>query len=443
MSPAPDGSIAETLAATARRWLPGGVNSPVRACRAVGETPLFVQRGEGPWLWDADGNRLLDLCCGWGALILGHAHPEVVEAVAAAARDGLSFGTCHRREGEMAERLCAAFPGAEQARLVNSGTEATMTALRLARWATGRNRIVKFAGGYHGHADALLVAAGSGCLDQPQASSPGVPPAAVADTLVLPYNDPAAVAAAFAQDPDGIAAVIVEPIAGNMGLVPATGEFLAAIRAATANHGALLIFDEVITGFRLAPGACPVPGGIRPDLSCLGKIIGGGLPIGAIVGPQSLLCGLAPAGPVYQAGTGSGNPVVVAAGLATLRRLVQDNPYPMLAARGQRLADKLGVAAKNAGMDIAVQVVGSMFTVFFRPGPPPSNMVEVQQSSIAAFAAWHRALRANGIFMPPSQFETAFLSTVHSEAEIDALAETMHREEGMPSLNEEPQHDMA
>jgi glutamate-1-semialdehyde 2,1-aminomutase len=440
LNTAPNGSIAETLAASACRWLPGGVNSPVRACRAVGETPLFAQRGEGPWLWDADSNRLLDLCCGWGALILGHAHPEVVEAVAAAARDGLSFGTCHRREGELAERLCGAFPGMEQARLVNSGTEATMTALRLARWVTGRHRIVKFAGGYHGHADALLAVAGSGCLDQPQASSPGVPPAAVADTLVLPYNDPDAIADVFARDPDGIAAVIVEPIAGNMGLVPATGEFLAAIRTATASHGALLIFDEVITGFRLAPGACPVPGNIRPDLACLGKIIGGGLPIGAIVGPQSLLHGLAPAGPVYQAGTGSGNPVVVAAGLATLRRLMEDNPYPMLAARGQRLANKLNAAAKDIGMDIAIQVVGSMFTVFFRPGPPPCNLVEVQESDTDTFAAWHRTLRAGGIFMPPSQFETAFLSTAHSEAEIDAVAEAMHRKECTESRRDVAQH---
>jgi len=402
--------------------IPGGVNSPVRAFGAVGGTPVFMRAGNGARLETVEGASLLDYCCSWGPLLFGHAYPPVVEAVQRAAADGTSFGAATPGEVRFAEELCACVPGMDKVRLVNSGTEAVMTALRVARGATGRNRVLKFEGCYHGHSDALLVAAGSGLLTGGIGSSAGVPPGAVADMLVAPYNDVAAVETIVAACGDELAAVIVEPVAGNMGLVPPAPGFLERLRALTARHGIVLIFDEVISGFRLGPTTYGATAGITPDLVCLGKIIGGGLPLGACGGHAELLDHLAPDGPVYQAGTLSGNPLAVAAGLATLAAIRRDPPYDRLAALGRRLADGLARLAAEADTPLAVAQLGGMLTPFFRAGLP-NDLVGAKQSDTAAYARYFHAMLDRGLYLPPSQFEVAFLSAAHTEADVDRTLE--------------------
>lgn len=404
----------------AQRVIPGGVNSPVRAFRAVGGDPVFMASGRGSRLVTADGRELTDYCGSWGPLILGHAHPEVVEAVARTAADGLSFGACTALEVEFAELLCACVPGMEKVRLVSSGTEAVMSAVRVARGFTGRRRIVKFEGGYHGHSDSLLVSAGSGLLTAGVASSAGVTPGTAADTCVLPYNNAAALRALVDADGTNLAAILVEPVAGNMGLVPPAPGFLEALRAAATACGAVLIFDEVITGFRLAPTTYGALCGVTPDLTCLGKIIGGGLPVGAFGGRAELMNNLAPLGRVYQAGTLSGNPVAVAAGLATLRVLLRAPPYERLAALGARIAAGLSVAAGRADVPLYAAHLGGLFTPFFTL-PPVRNMAEAATCDTAAYGRFFHAMLRQGIYLPPAQFEVAFVSAAHSDLDAAAL----------------------
>ena len=403
----------------ARHLMPGGVNSPVRAWGAVGLTPRIIARGDGARVFDVDGNTYLDYVGSWGPLILGHAHPTVVTAVAEAAARGTSFGAPTPGELELAELLCEAVPSLEMVRLVSSGTEACMSSLRLARAVTGRPRVIKFDGCYHGHADSFLVAAGSGVLTQGIPGSPGVPPAIAELTLSLPYNDLEAVREAFARYPGEIAAVIVEPVAGNMGVVPPEPGFLPGLRELTRREGALLIFDEVITGFRVAWGGAQALYGVTPDLTCLGKIIGGGLPVGAYGGRRELMEQLAPLGPVYQAGTLSGNPVAVAAGLATLKALKEPGIYDALEAKTAGLAGGLAEVIQEQGLPWCVQRVGSMLTVFFTPGPVRS-LTEAQQADLAAFRRFFQGMLAQGIYLPPSQFEAWFVSTAHTQAQLEA-----------------------
>jgi glutamate-1-semialdehyde 2,1-aminomutase len=410
----------------ALRRIPGGVNSPVRAFRAVGGTPRFIARASGPWLWDVDGRRYLDLCLSWGPLPLGHAHPEVTEALARAAAAGASFGAPHAGEVELAETIAAAMPSLEMLRLVSSGTEAVMSALRLARAFTGRAKLVKFAGCYHGHADAMLVQAGSGALTFGVPSSPGVPAAVAADTLVCRFNDLASVEAAFAAHAGSVAAVIVEPIAGNMGLVPPRPGFLAGLRRLADAHGALLIFDEVITGFRVAYGGAQAVYGVRPDLTCLGKIIGGGLPVGAYGGRADVMRQVAPAGPVYQAGTLSGNPLAVAAGLATLRLLRQRDAYVRLQGLGEQAGAILREAAARSGAVCTVVQMASMFTPFFCT-PAPADLETAAAADVGAFGRLHGAMLERGVYLPPAQFECAFVSLAHGPEEF-ALLEAVARE---------------
>ncbi len=411
-------SRSQDLFRRAAAVIPGGVNSPVRAFDAVGGRPLYVERGSGATLHTCDGRQLTDYCGSWGPLILGHARPEVVAAIRTAAEAGTSFGINTPGEVEFAELLCSQVPSIQQVRLVSSGTEAVMTALRLARGVTGRSRILKFAGCYHGHGDSLLVAAGSGLLTGGVSSSAGVTAATAADTLVVEYNDLAAVEAVLDHCGGEIAAIIVEPVAGNMGVVRPEPGFLAGLRQAADRCGAVLIFDEVITGFRLAATTCGELFGIRPDLTCLGKIIGGGLPIGAVGGAAELMRQLAPTGPVYQAGTLSGNPVAVAAGLATLKVLIQENPYPGLAALAERLADGLERAASGAGVELRCVQVGGMFTPFFTGQAALADLAGVKRCRTGQFAEFFRGMLAAGIYLPPSQFETAFISSAHDEADI-------------------------
>ena len=395
--------------------MPGGVNSPVRAFQAVGGTPPIVDRGAGARVWDVDGREYLDFVGSWGPLILGHAHPAVVEAITRAAEKGSSFGAPTELEAELAEAVIAAVPSIEMVRFVSSGTEATMSALRLARGATGRELVVKFAGGYHGHADYLLAAAGSGVLTLGQPDSPGVPAASAAATLVLPYNDLPTVQRAFAEHPGQIAAAIVEPVAANMGVVlPAEG-FLAGLRDLTRRDGALLVFDEVITGFRLSYGGAQQLYGVLPDLTCLGKIVGGGLPVGAYGGSRALMEHMAPAGPVYQAGTLSGNPVAMAAGLATLRELRRPGFYEALEALATRLA--AGLAALGC-----VNRAGSLMTLFCQPGPV-ADYESAKRSDTARYASFFHHMLGHGIYLAPSQFEAAFVSGAHTAADIDHTIE--------------------
>ena len=404
----------------ARRVIPGGVNSPVRAFGAVGGTPVYVREGKGARIFTADGRELIDFCGSWGPLILGHAHPAVAEAVCEAGRKGTTFGINTAAEVEFAERLCEVIPDMQQVRLVNSGTEATMTALRLARGVTGRRKILKFDGCYHGHADYLLVSAGSGLLTGGVASSAGVSPRAAEDVLVAPYNDTGAATDIVAAQADDLAAIIVEPIAGNIGLVEPQDGFLKTLRDLADESGALLIFDEVITGFRLAPTTFGSLAGIRPDLTCLGKIIGGGLPIGAVGGRREVMQRLAPCGDVYQGGTLSGNPVALAAGLSTLDILISDPPYDGIEALGNRLATGLRDAARAAGVGLCVAVCGGMFTAFFQKGPV-RNSNEAKQSDTAAHARFFHAMLERGIYLPPSQFELGFVSAAHTAADVDAF----------------------
>ena len=401
----------------ARKRIPGGVNSPVRAFGAVGGEPPFISHGSGARLCDVDGRAYIDYVCSWGPLILGHAHPEIVAAVETAARRGTSFGAPTPLEVELAEEIAAAFPSIEKVRLVNSGTEAVMSAVRLARAATGRKIIVKFEGCYHGHSDSLLAKAGSGVATLNLPDSAGVPEEFVRFTLTLPYNDIAAVEKVFAERGREIAAVIVEPVAGNMGCVLPWKGFLEGLRALTEKHGALLLFDEVITGFRIAYGGAQEHFGIRADLTTLGKIIGGGLPVGAYGGRADLMNQIAPLGPVYQAGTLSGNPLAVSAGLAALRELKKPRTYERLEALGAKLGDGLA-AARAAGGPFQVNRCGSMLTVFFA-GEPVTDYTSAKRSDTARFARWHQGLLERSVYWPASQFEAAFVSLAHTEADIE------------------------
>ena len=412
-----DGDRNETLFARAQRSIPAGVNSPVRAFRSVGGTPRFLVRGEGPYVFDADGRRYIDYVGSWGPAIVGHAHPDVVKAVQETAARGLSFGAPTEIEVELAEALIARLPSLELVRLVSSGTEATMSALRLARGLTGRSKIVKFEGCYHGHGDSLLVKAGSGALTFGQPSSAGVPPAIANETIVLPYNDLDAVQSAFAAEPDGIACVIVEPIAGNMNLVlPAPG-FLEGLRALCDRHGAVLIFDEVMTGFRVHPRGAQGRFGITPDLTTLGKVIGGGMPVGAFGGRRAIMEKIAPLGPVYQAGTLSGNPVAVAAGLATLALTQAPGFYEALEARTRALTDGLAHVAARQGVAFSAQAVGGMFGLYFAPRVPASYR-DVMACDVQRFARFFHAMLDAGIYLAPSAYEAGFVSAAHGEAHI-------------------------
>ena len=398
--------------------IPAGVNSPVRAFGSVGGTPPFIQRGRGAQVWDADGQAYIDYVGSWGPLIVGHAHPEVLSAAQQAAERGLSFGAPTEQEVEMAELLCRLVPSLEQVRLVNSGTEATMSAIRLARGHTGRNKIVKFEGCYHGHADALLVKAGSGALTFGQPSSAGVPPPTAADTVVLEYNNGDALEQAFARDGAAIAAVIVEPVAGNMNLVAPRPGFLERVRRLCTSHGAVLIFDEVMTGFRVALGGAQALYGVRPDLTTLGKVIGGGLPVGAFGGRRDIMQAVAPLGPVYQAGTLSGNPVAVAAGLATLKLAQAPGFYVRLASTTRSLCEGLARAAQESRVPFSAASVGGMFGIYFRAAPP-ATYAEVLQCDREAFNRFFHAMLASGIYLAPSAYEAGFVSSAHGNAEIE------------------------
>jgi len=405
----------------AERFFPGGVNSPVRAFRAVGGAPPFVENAHGAWLTDADGNRYIDYFGSWGPMILGHAFPPVVEAIERAARNSASFGASTGAEAELAERVVACFPAIEKLRFVSSGTEATMSAIRLARAATGRKTIIKFEGCYHGHADGLLVKAGSGVATFGIPGSAGVPEETARLTHALPYNDIAAVEAAFDAHPDQIAAVILEPVVGNAGCIAPAPGYLAALRALTIREGALLIVDEVMTGFRVALGGALELYGVDADLVTLGKIVGGGLPVGVFGGKQRFMDLLAPLGPVYQAGTLSGNPLAMAAGIATLSYLQEHAAeiYPQLEATAKAVAEGVAAEAAQAGISLTTNRVGSMWTWFFT-ADEVTNYDQAAKSDTAAFGRFHNAMLDQGIWLPPSQFEAAFLSTAHGEAEVAA-----------------------
>jgi len=408
----------EELFRRAQARIPAGVNSPVRAFRAVGGTPPFLERAAGPHLWDADGKRYIDYLGSWGPMVAGHTHPAVVEAVQAAASRALSFGAPTEAEVEMAETLCRLVPSLEMVRLVSSGTEATMTALRLARGHTGRSVIVKFEGCYHGHADALLVKAGSGALTFGNPSSAGVPAQTAAHTLVLDYNDAAGARALFEQRGAEIAGVIVEPVAGNMNLVLPVPGFLETLRELCTRHGAVLILDEVMTGFRVALGGAQARFGIRPDLTTLGKVIGGGLPVGAVGGRREIMEKIAPLGPVYQAGTLSGNPVAVAAGLATLKLVDTPGFQVRVEATTRALVEGLAAEAKRAGVTFSAQSIGSMFGVYFREAPPKS-FAEVMQCDRERFNRFFHAMLERGIYLAPSAYEAGFVSAAHGAREIE------------------------
>ncbi len=408
----------EELFLRAQARIPAGVNSPVRAFRAVGGTPPFFERASGAHLWDADGRRYIDYVGSWGPMVAGHTHPQVVEAVQAAASRALSFGAPTEAEVEMAELLCRLVPSLEMVRLVSSGTEATMTAIRLARGFTGRSLIVKFEGCYHGHADALLVKAGSGALTFGNPSSAGVPPETAAHTVVLDYNDAAQVKALFDARGAEIAGVIVEPVAGNMNLVlPAPG-FLQTLREQCAHHGAVLVLDEVMTGFRVALGGAQARYGIRPDLTTLGKVIGGGLPVAAVGGRRDIMERIAPLGPVYQAGTLSGNPVAVAAGLATLKLVDTPEFQPRIEATTRALVEGLAAQAKRAGVAFSAQCIGSMFGLYFR-ATPPTSFAQVMQCDAPRFNRFFQAMLAQGIYLAPSAYEAGFVSAAHGAAEVE------------------------
>ncbi len=401
----------------AEAYIPGGVNSPVRAFRAVGGTPLFIRSGKGSKIVDADGNEYIDYVCSWGPLILGHAHPQVVCAIAEAAKQGTSFGAPTERETELARLICEAVESVDQVRLVNSGTEATMSAIRLARGVTGRDRIIKFNGCYHGHVDSLLVKAGSGATTLGIPDSPGVTRGTSSDTVGLEYNNLDAVEQVFRREGDRIAAVIVEPVAGNMGVVPPGPGFLERLRELTRESGALLIFDEVITGFRLAYGGAQARYGIQPDITTLGKIIGGGLPVGAYGGGRHIMQAIAPTGQVYQAGTLSGNPLAVSAGLATLRTLKENGVYERLEQMGAVLEEGLRAAAREAGVPTYHSRVGSMLCTFFTDQRVMDYHTALT-ASVKKYRQFFHGMLQRGVYLPPSQFETFFISLAHTDEDI-------------------------
>lgn len=401
----------------ANRSIPGGVNSPVRAFRSVGGTPRFIKRAQGPYVWDADDTRYIDYVGSWGPAILGHAHPDVVAAVQDAAANGLSYGAPTEAEVELAETLVARIPSIEKVRLVSSGTEATMSAIRLARGATGRSKIIKFEGCYHGHADSLLVKAGSGLLTFGNPTSAGVPAEFIQHTLVLDYNDLDAVKAAFSQYADDIACVIIEPIAGNMNLIRPAKGFLEGLRELCTQHGALLIFDEVMTGFRAGPQGVQGLTGITPDLTTLAKVIGGGMPVGAFGGRADIMDHIAPLGAVYQAGTLSGNPVAVAAGLATLKHVAQPGFYEALSQQTQKLVTGLAERARAAGITMTADSVGGMFGIYFRD-EIPTSFAEVSDANIDLFNRFFHGMLDKGVHFAPSAFEAGFVSATHDDAVI-------------------------
>ncbi len=417
-------SVSEELFARAQTMIPGGVNSPVRAFRSVGGTPFFTTKADKARLTTADGKELIDFVLTWGPAIHGHNDPEIRAALAAALEKGTSFGTPNPLEVEMAELLLACFPSVRKVRMTNSGTEATMSAIRLARGFTGRPKIVKFSGCYHGHVDSLLVKAGSGALTQGNPDSAGVTPGTAADTLVVRYNDLASVEAAFAANPGAVAGVILEPFPANVGLILPEPGFLAALRALCTREGAVLIFDEVMTGFRLSLAGTQGLHDVVPDLTCMGKIIGGGLPVGALGGRADIMDHLAPLGPVYQAGTLSGNPLAMAAGLAAVRKLRRDNPYARLDALGRRVRDTLLGAAQAKGVALQVPQVGSMFSLFFNDRPVRDYDTAVASQGELYRKVFRHALDA-GVYLAPSPYETAFLSTAHEGADIDRACEVL------------------
>ncbi|MFL6659704.1 MAG: glutamate-1-semialdehyde 2,1-aminomutase [Massilia sp.] len=422
----PDTSRNDTLFARAQKTTPGGVNSPVRAFKSVGGTPRFITRAEGPYFWDADGKRYIDYIGSWGPAIVGHAHPEVVKAVQDAAARGLSFGAPTEGEILMAEEICRLVPSIEQVRLVSSGTEATMSALRLARGATGRDKIIKFEGCYHGHADSLLVKAGSGLLTFGNPTSAGVPEDFVKHTLVLDYNNVAQLEDAFASMGDTIACVIVEPVAGNMNLIKATPEFLRSMRELCTRHGAILIFDEVMCGFRVGLGGAQELYDIVPDLTALGKVIGGGMPVAAFGGRADLMHNMAPIGAVYQAGTLSGNPVAVAAGMTTLKLIQEPGFYTRLAAQTAKLAAGLTAAAKEAGITFCADSVGGMFGIYFS-ADVPTSYAEMMAGDKTRFNAFFHGMLDEGVYFAPAAFEAGFVSAQHDDAVIEATVAAARR----------------
>ena len=403
----------------ARQSIPGGVNSPARAFGAVGGDPLIIDRGDGAYLWDIDGNQLVDYVGSWGPHILGHRHPEVVSALETTLAKGTSFGAPTTLETELAEAVIAAVPSVEKVRMVNSGTEATMSAIRLARGHTGRDKVIKFAGCYHGHVDSLLVQAGSGALTHGVPSSPGVPAGCAADTVALPFNDAQELATTLENIGSEVACVILEPVVGNMGVVAPVDGFLESCRQLCTAHGCLLIFDEVMTGFRVAFGGAQSLYNVTPDMTTMGKIVGGGMPVGAYGGSAEIMNSISPDGPVYQAGTLSGNPLAMACGLATLKVLQDTNPYDRLDEVTSRLVDGLDQAATDAGLDHVVARVGSMFTLFFNSEPVTSYDVSARNDT-ERFAAYHRGMLDHGIYLPCSQFEANFVSAAHTDEDIDA-----------------------
>jgi glutamate-1-semialdehyde 2,1-aminomutase len=416
----------EKLFERAKRLMPGGVNSPVRAFKAVGGNPIVVKKGFGPYIEDVDGKRYIDFLMSWGPLILGHAHPEVVKAVKEASENGLSFGLTNPYEIELAQEVVSAVPSAERVRFVNSGTEAVMSAIRLARGVTGRKYIVKFEGCYHGHYDSVLVSAGSGVATFGIPGTPGIPEEIASLTFVLPYNDAKAVRELFEKEGDKIAAVIVEPVAGNMGVVPPEMGFLQTLRDETQKHGVLLIFDEVITGFRLSLGGAQGLFGIKPDLTTLGKVVGGGMPVGAYAGKEEIMSKVAPEGPVYQAGTLSGNPLSMAAGLATLKVLKRENPYQELDRKTKTFVEELKGILTSKGVPHTVNRIGSMFTVFFTEGEV-KNYSDAKRSDTELFGKFFNKLLEEGVLIPPSQFEAWFISTSHDDKVLQEALERIER----------------
>jgi glutamate-1-semialdehyde 2,1-aminomutase len=416
----------EALFARARNVMVGGVSSPVRAFKAVGGSPLFISRGKGSQIWSADGARFTDYVSSWGPLIVGHAHPQVLRAVSSALARGTSFGAPSENELLLAEKICSRVPGIEKVRFVSSGTEATMSALRLARAYTNRDKLLKFAGCYHGHSDQFLTDAGSGLATLDISSSAGVSAATAAGTVTVPYNDVDALESAFAAHPGEFAAVIVEPVAGNMGVVRPREGFLEAARKLCTREGSLLVFDEVITGFRLSLGGAQALLGVRPDITCLGKVIGGGFPVGAYGAADEIMRMVAPEGPVYQAGTLSGNPVAMAAGLATISLMEARGSYRRLESTSARLEKGLRDGAERAGVAVTINRVGSMLGIFFT-SQKVTNFEEAKRTDRGLYAAFHRSMLAEGIYLPPSPFETIFISTAHSEAVVRATVKASGR----------------